>query len=174
MALSEVVDRKKKDVWCNQDLDLILVAKNPLPGDNEEIFSCLSAWNYLDRCWESKYKLPGTHITYMYDEGVSNLDYSAFAYMHLLEILKYYFDNGKLKNDRACIAFIGQEAFDLFKKDREACTPSSLCEVYINENYKFITVNSQLFKENIHLSYTVLPDISDESSSVKELLDNLQ
>lgn len=173
MALSEVVNRKKKDVWCNQDLDLILVAKNPLPGDNEEIFSCLSAWNYLDRCWESKYKLPGTHITYMYDEGVSNLDYSAFAYMHLLEILKYYFDNGKLKNDRACIAFIGQEAFDLFKKDREACTPSSLCEVYINENYKFITVNSQLFKENIHLSYTVLPDISDESSSVKELLDNL-
>ena len=170
---TNIIARKKKDIWSKQNLNLILVANNPLVNDNDEIFSCQSGWRYLDRCWESKFKLPGTHITYISDESIDNVDYSVFAYMHLVEILKYYTSNGQLNPDALCMAFIGQKAFDSFKKDREKYIQSAMFSVYINEEHKIISINSDAFKDNIHITYTILPEINDEISSVKDALNNL-
>ena len=164
--------RSKQEYESELGPKLILIAEKPLDTDKTEIFD--SAFNYLTEVFKSRFKSVETHITYVTD----NTD-EPFARNVFFNILGHYVKKGTLEPDKLAIAFVGQAAFEAFKKDYLSQPDIGSISLYLNETKQIIkpTVSwlNRLVKNNkdVLIPYTILPNVNEDYTTVQEKLDSI-
>lgn len=161
---------------------LLLIAEKPLPTDKMEIFDSIQARSYLDEVFKSKFKLLETHISYI---NPNPADYD-FARGMFFNILGHYAVKKTLDIKKLAIGFIGQEAFEAFKKEYLSIPDSNGSYLYINEQKKIIKLNFTLLhnyvvekygteekNNDILIPYVILPNITDEISTIHDILNSI-
>ena len=159
---------------------LILIAKTPLPTDKKEIFDSKSALSYLTEVFKTRFKSLETHITYVEDPD----DKVTFAREMFFNILGHYVVKGTLDPTKLAIGFIGQDAFEAFKKDYLSQPDMGGISLYLNEDKQVIKpyaawLNNLVKKEgnkarDVLLPYVILPDVSDNNLlEINSILENI-
>ena len=161
---------------------LILIAKKPLSTDKKEIFDSLTALPYLTEVFKSHFKSVETHITYIEDPD----DKVTFAREMFFNILGHYIVKGTLDPTKLAIGFVGQEAFEAFKKDYLSQPDMRGISIYLNEEkqvikpdaswltqyVKLVTKNNK--PNDILLPYVILPNIDDNNLlEINSILENI-
>ena len=147
---------------------LLLIAEKPLSTDKKEIFDSMQARSYLNEIFKSKFKPLETHISYI-NPNPAKYDFARGMFFNILGV-----------------AFVGQEAFEAFKKEYLSMPDGNGSYLYINEQKKVIRVNFTLLHDYIVkkygseeknndpiIPYVILPKVGEEMDSIKETLDNV-
>lgn len=155
---------------CKGKLLLLLIAKEPLNDDNRVVFSSMRGMNYLLDCDTSNYKLANTHVTFIQDSSNKH-----FTGTTLYKILEYYQAKKQLLETEGVIfAFVGQEAFDLYKQQTFSNPPDAIKTTWINENKQEIKIyDSKLSSNNLYFKYVILPGISEDRTALTEILNSV-
>ena len=161
---------------------LLLIAEKPLPTDKKEIFDSIQARSYLNEIFKSKFKPLETHISYINP----NPEKYDFARGMFFNILGHYVVKETLDVKKLVIAFVGQEAFEAFKKEYLSMPDGNSSYLYVNEQKRVIRVNFTLLHDYIVkmygseeknndpiIPYVILPKVDEEIDSIKEILDNV-
>ena len=173
----ELVQRSINEYAVEVSPKLLLIADKPLANDTKEIFDSPLGFEYLSKCFKSKYKSVNTHVTYVGDE-------TPFAYSVLFNILCHYLSLELLNPKDFSIAFVGEKAFNKFLEDIEKTEKSKdeICErlvgtrkIYVDRENNFINVFfSPMYSEFITMFYTILPDTEEVGTDVVDRLNNLK
>ena len=110
------LNRNLKEYACVLGPKLILVAKQPMTEDHNEIFNSKRGLDYLSTVFCSKFKSADTHVTYIYDKDEQNC---IFDDDRLLKLFQFYWNRQTLDPKQLLFAFVGNEAFTTFKNYTE-------------------------------------------------------
>lgn len=166
------IERSKKEYESELGPKLILIAEKPLDTDRVEIFD--SAFNYLTEVFKSRFKSVETHITYVKD--TTDIPFARNVFFN---ILGHYIVKGTLDPTKLAIAFVGQAAFDAFKKDYLSQPDMQGISLYLNEAKHIIkpaaTWLNRLVKKNgdVLIPYIILPALNEDLTSVVARLNEI-
>ena len=157
--------RTLQEYECKGNLQILLIAEKALDSDKTKIFDSPNGKTFLRVCDKSKVKLRSSHLTYVIDKEKPIY----FARNYLLDILSYY-DKKKQDLSKLKMAFIGQQAFEAFKKDfKESEDIRSGCVLYLNESTKQFCISWPSLSFNaLDISYVILPTPDDLVSTSKQ------
>lgn len=169
-SLITLPTRAKKDSFCDMNLNLLLIAEEPLKTDKEEIFDSIEAANYLRACYSSKFKAINTHVTYIKDSFDLEFVRGIFC-----NILGYYQQNNQLDLSEFVLGFIGKKAFDAFveqESNNQIGSTSLTLKFNQTENYIEADITGITVKPAI-IPYIILPNLNEDYSEITLKLNSI-
>ena len=163
-----IENRDKNEYTCALGPKLLLIALKPLENDKTEIFDSIKGIEYLSTCFKSKFKSAETHVTYLLDKNRQN----NFIFDGFDKIFKYYTERHTFDPKQFIIGFIGQNAFDEFKREIDSLMFANKHDVSVRE----ITSNIRIFipqvngNRDFYVPYVVLPTLDEDYSKLPEIL----
>ena len=182
MSIYPFIERKIGEYESELGPKLILIAEKPLDTDKRNVFDSLQVVSYLDEIFKSKFKPLETHITYI-NPKPEKYD---FARGMFFNIFGHYITKGTLDIKKVVVAFIGKMAFEMFKEDYLSIPDMNNTSLYVNEKNNTIKFNFTLLHDymintygieeknkDAIIPYIILPDIKEDTSDIKNMLNNI-
>lgn len=164
----QLTARTFQDYLCKGNLQVLMVAEQPLKGDKVKIFDSSEGRTFLRVCDKSKIKLRASHVTYIKDAGKP----ISFARNYLLNILAFYDKEQGQDLSKLKIVFIGEAAFNAFKEDfNNSDDVVTGCILYLNQaSQQFCVSWPQLTNNALDIPYVILPTPDDLVSTSKQVI----